>query len=133
MSASVSVILMGTPIVLGFNFGVTVEILLILFILQSIVKGPFYTLIKRYLNSFSTSSMRPKILAASDIVYSIVRALFSFFGSWLLGFTSTAYVCIILGCIFTILITLMLDRMRHTVGLKPEEYPEKDIKFVEIH
>lgn len=133
MTVSISIILMGAPIVLGFNFGVTVEVLLILFILQSIMKGPFYTLIKRYLNSFSTSSMRPKILAASDIVYSMTRAIFSFIGSWLLGFTSTAYVCMILGCIFTIFITLMLDRMRHTVGLKPEEYPEKDIKFVETH
>lgn len=133
MSISVSMMLMGVPVILGLNFGLTLEILLLLFTLQFIMKGPFYTLIKRYLNSFSTSSMRPKILSASDLVYSIVRAFFSFFGSWLLGITSTSYVCIILGCIFTILITLLLDHMRHTVGLKPEEYKDKDIKFVEIH
>ncbi|MBO5478674.1 MAG: MFS transporter [Clostridia bacterium] len=133
MSVAVSMILMGVPIVLGLNFGLTLEILLLLFGIQFIMKGPFYTLIKRYLNSFSTSSMRPKILAAHDVIYSITRAIFTFFGSWLLGLTSTAYVCIILGCIFTILTTLLLDRMRHTVGLKPEEYPEKDIKFTEVH
>lgn len=133
MSVCVSMILMGVPSILGFNFGLTLEVLLLLFIVQFVMKGPFYTLIKRYLNSFSTSSMRPKILAASDFVYSITRAIFSFVGSWLLGFTSTAYVCVILGCIFTILTTLLLDRMRHTVGLKPEQYPEKDIKFKEIH
>lgn len=133
MSVAVSMILMGVPILLGFNFGLTLEVLLLLFMVQFVMKGPFYTLIKRYLNSFSTSSMRPKILAASDLVYSIIRAVFTFIGSWLLGFTSTAYVCIILGCIFTILITLLLDKMRHTVGLKPEQYPEKDIKFTEVN
>ena len=133
MSVAVSIILMGVPVILGFNFGLTLEVLLLLFVVQFVMKGPFYTLIKRYLNSFSTSSMRPKILAASDLVYSIVRAIFSFIGSWLLGFTTTAYVCIILGCLFTILITLLLDRMRHTVGLKPEQYADKDIKFVEVN
>lgn len=133
MSVAVSMILMGVPVILGFNFGLTLEVLLLLFVVQFVMKGPFYTLIKRYLNSFSSSSMRPQILAAHDLVYSIVRAIFSFIGSWLLGFTSTAYVCIILGCIFTILITLLLDRMRHTVGLKPEEYAEKDIKFTEVN
>lgn len=132
MSVAVSMILMGVPVILGFNFGLTLEILLLLLIVQFVMKGPFYTLIKRYLNSFSTSSMRPKILAASDLVYSIVRASFTIVGSWLLGFTSTSYVCIILGCIFTILITLLLDKMRHTVGLKPEQYSEKDIKFTEV-
>lgn len=133
MSICISTILMGVPVLLGFNFGLSLEVLLLLFVLQSIMKGPFYTLIKRYLNSFSTSSMRPKILAASDLVYSIIRAVLSFLGSLLLEYTSTAYVCIILGCIFTILITLLLDRMRHTVGLKPEQYPEKDITFTEVH
>lgn len=131
--ACISTMLIGVPVIFNFNFGITVEILLLLFTLQYIIKGPFYTLIKRYLNSFSTSSMRPKILAASDLVYSIVRSLLSFFASFLLGITTTAYVFVIIGCISTILITLLLDHMRHTVGLKPEEYKEKDIKFVEVH
>lgn len=133
MGCAISTLLMGFPVIANFHFGITVEILLLLFTLQYIIKGPFYTLIKRYLNSFSTASMRPKILAASDLAYSIVRSLLSFFASFLLGFTTTAYTIVIIGCVSTILITLLLDHMRHTVGLKPDEYNQKDIKFVEIH
>lgn len=85
MTTGISMILIGFTVISNFNFGLTLEILLILFTLQFIIKGPFYTLVKRYLNSFSNSSMRPKILAASDLFYSVVRGrpiLFSIFPTW---------------------------------------------------
>lgn len=79
MITGISMILIGFSVIYNLNFGLTLEILLILFTLQFIIKGPFYTLIKRYLNSFSNSSMRPKILAASDLFYSIARSRIIFF------------------------------------------------------
>lgn len=133
MTISISFILLGLPIIYPINFGLCLQLLLLLFAIQYIIKGPFYTLIRRYLNSFSTPSMRAKISAATDLCSSIFRAIFTFLSSLLLGFTSTAYVCIIIGCLTTIIMTLLLDYMRHTVGLKPEQYKKKDITFIEIH
>jgi hypothetical protein len=119
--------------IIGLNFGLTLEVILLMLMLQCAVKGPYHTLIKRYLNSFSTSSMRTKIYSAIEIPYGILRALLCFVCSALLKFTTTSYVYIILGCTFTVIFIFLLDHMKNTVGLKPEEYEEKDIKFVEIH
>ena len=127
-----SFIAIGFCDIIGLNLGLTIEILLIMFVLQCTIKGPYYTLSKRYLNSFSSSSMRTKIYACKDIIYCFVRAIACFICSSLLDITSTSYVYIILGCIFTVIFILMLDKMRYTVGLKPEEYDKKDIEFVEI-
>lgn len=110
-----------------------VIILLAMFIIQTIVKGPYYTLIKTYLSSFATHTMRTKILTASDLCHSIARTILSFLCSALLGITTTDYVFIIVGCLLTLFLVLLLDKMRHTVGLKPEEYSKKDIEFTEVH
>ncbi len=133
ITMEVSLIAIGLPVILNFSFPVALEIILIAFALQYIIKGPFYTLIKRYLSSFSTSSMRPKILSAAELLRSIVQTLIALLSSFLLSFTNTAYVFIIIGCIITVILTLLLDHMNHTVGLKPEEYSDKDIRFVEVH
>ena len=100
--------------------------------LQYAIKGPYYTLSKRYLNNFTTSSMRTKISLVSEILYSILKALLCFACSALLEITSTSYVYVILGCVFTVFFIFLLDYMKDTVGLKPEEYSKKEIEFVEV-
>ncbi len=108
-------------------------ICLSMFALQAIVKGPYFTLIKTYLNSFASHTMRNKIQSASEFSNSIVRTIISLVCSALLGIISTDYVFIIVGCVLTIFFVLLLDKMRHTVGLKPEEYRKQDIEFTEVH
>lgn len=133
LSFTFSMIAIGLCQIIGLNTGLTLEIIFIMIALQYIIKGPYYTLAKRYLNSFSTSSMRTKIYACSDLSYCVVRAVICFICSALLDITTTSYVYVILGCIFTVVFIFLLDHMKHTVGLKPKEYPEKDIKFEEVH
>jgi len=50
---------------------VQVSIIGIAFIIQYIIKGPYYTLQKRYLSNFSTSALRPKLYTANTFVESI--------------------------------------------------------------
>jgi len=133
ISVTLSMIGIGLCQIIGLNFGLTLEVILIMLGIQCAVKGPYYTLIKRYLNSFANSSMRTKIYSAVELPYSIIRAVICFICSALLDITSTSYVYIILGCVFTVIFIFLLDHMKHTVGLKPEEYDEKDINFVELH
>lgn len=129
---TISFIIIGISTMIGLNFGLTLEIILLMMILQYAIKGPYYTLIKRYLNNFTNSAIRTKISLISELLYSILRTLLLLACSALLEITTTSYVYIILGCVFTVFFIFLLDHMKHTVGLKPEEYPEKDIKFVEI-
>lgn len=132
LSFTFSMIFIGLTEVINLNYGITLEIILIMLAIQCVIKGPYYTLIKRYLNSFSTSSMRTKIYSALEIIYDIVRIIITFTCSFLLNYISTSYVYIVLGCIFTVIMIFLLDHMKHTVGLKPEEYNKKDIEFLEV-
>lgn len=130
---AVSCMLIGFCVSGNFNMQITLTMLIPLFLVQFLAKGAFYTLIKRYLNNFTTSSLRNKITSAYNLAESISRAIVSLIASWLLQKTTTSGTVFVLGCIVTIAIVLLIDKMRDKVGLKPEEYPKKDIEFLELH
>ena len=130
---TISFIMIGIATIINLNFGLTLEIILLMLAIQYAIKGPYYTLIKRYLNNFTTSKMRTKISLVSEILYSLIRAILCFICSALLEVTTTSYVYIILGCVFTVFFIFLLDYMKGTVGLKPEEYKKEEIEFEETH
>lgn len=128
----VSCMLVGLIVVLKFPYIITLVITLMLFMVQFIAKGPFYTLIKRYLNNFTTISLRDKISSCYNLIEGIIRSAISLFASFLLKGSSSAGTMCIIGCVLTIVVVLLLDKMSHKVGLKPEEYKKSDIEFLEI-
>lgn len=130
---TLSFIAIGIATMINLNFGLTLEIILLMLVVQYAIKGPYYTLAKRYLNNFTTSGMRTKISLISDLLYSLIKTILCFICSALLEVTTTAYVYIILGCVFTVFFIFLLDYMKGTVGLKPEEYKKEEIEFSEIH
>lgn len=130
----ISVIFSGlTAILIGLPPFLVYFIVLSMLSLQYAIKGPFYTLIKRYLGSFSTSSMRTKISSANIFIDSITRTIISFIVSYLTSVASSAISILIIGISFAIIMFILLSYMKTRVGLKPEEYPESDIKFTELY
>ena len=101
--------------------------------IQYIIKGPYQTLIQRYLGSFATSSMRTKISSASMFIENITCTIISFIVSYLTDNFTTAISTLIVGISFTVILLVILKYMKPRVGLKPEEYPESDIKFNELY
>lgn len=129
-----SLILAGlVAILVGLPAFLIYFLVLTLFTVHSIITGPYYTLIKQYLGSFSTSSMRTKITSANLLVESITRTLISFVVSYLTDHVSSAISTLILGIVFLIVLLFVLSYMKSRVGLKPEEYPESDVKFNELY
>ncbi len=128
----ISCIFLGLWCSIGLSYNTTVIGVLIVFLIQYIAKGPFHTLIRQYLNNFTTSSLRNKISSLYNMLESFLRAAIGFFASFLLRYTTTAISLTIIGCIATVVTILMLDNMREKVGLKPEEYKEKDTKILEL-
>ena len=49
---SVSCFLMGLVLISNFEFQIVVPLILVLYVIQYIMKGPYYILIKQYLNNF---------------------------------------------------------------------------------
>jgi len=123
---------LGICVSINISYTFTIVAVLITFFIHYIAKGPFNTLIRRYLNNFTTSSLRNKISSSFNMLENIFRSLICFLASFLLRFTTTANVFIILGCFFTIAIILMLDNMRTRVGLRPDEYSNKDINILDL-
>lgn len=127
-----SCVFLGIICSANIGYEVNVIVVLIVFLIQYIARGPFYPLIKQYLNNFTTTSLRTKISSSFNLLENILRFLITFLASNLLRVTNTATTFTILGCILTIIVVLMLDNMRKKVGLKPEQYSEKDINILEL-
>ena len=129
---TVSIFLSGLVVELKLPFYIIVNAVTIMFGIQLAIKGPYQTLIRQYLSSFSTSSMRVKIMSASNILEGLVTGIISLIGAWLLSFTDTANASIVIG-IGSLSITIaLITYMQTRLGLKPEEYPRKDIEFKEV-
>lgn len=131
--STISFIIIGLCTMTNLNFGLALMIIFLMFALQYTIKGPYYTLAKRYLSNFTTSSMRTKITSVDNLLYSITKAILCLICSALLEITTTSYVYVILGCVFTVFFIFLLDYMKGTVGLKPEEYKKEEIEFEEMH
>ena len=96
MPVTISCILIG---VLGSmktdNF--IFSVIIILFIVQNVLKGPYRSLIVRYMNNFTNKSIRTKLATIESIAYYGMTVLFSLTSSWLLKRTSTANTFVVIG------------------------------------
>ena len=107
----------------------TFSLIIILFIIQGMIKGPYRTLIVRYMTNFTNRHIRPKLATIQSFVYYAFAVVFSLLCSWLLEITTVADTFIIVGVISTFLIGALLYFMKGRVGLKPNEYSEEDVQY----
>ena len=106
-------------------------LLLLMITLNFVVKGPYYILIKQYLNSFCDSNMRIKIYSANLFFEYIVTAAISMSCSFLLNYFTNTVTTLIIGIVSTIIMLLLIKYMSSRGGLKPEEYSKTDIFFLD--
>ena len=127
-----SCIILGVVCQVSSNFVLNVSIVLIMFLIQYIVRGPFYPLIKQYLNNFTTVSLRNKISSSFNLLENILRFAITFIASALLRITTTANTFTVLGCLLAVVVILMLDNMKTKVGLRPDQYSARDKNILEL-
>ena len=104
-----------------------------LFVLQNILKGPYRTLIVRYMNNFTNKSIRTKLATIESLAYYSISVIFSLTSSYLLKVISTANALLTIGIISTFSIGTLLYLMKGRVGLKPKEYPDEDLKYSHLN
>ncbi len=119
----------GIPHLIGFNAKILLTIGFIIFALQNFFKGSYRVIMKKYLNNFTTSSIRPKIMSVYYLCEMLGTFVLLFLASKSLEVTNIGIAYIIFGVAFLITILGVLEYMRTRLGLKPEEYNEKDIKY----
>ena len=104
-------------------------IIIISFILTGGIKGAYNVLIYRYMNNFTNREIRTKLSTVRNIIYNIFSICISLLGAWLLSITNASNSIIIVGIILTALLALLLYYMKDKVGLNPEKYSSKDLKY----
>lgn len=130
----ISIFISSTVIVLKLPISIIVPIVITMYALQFIIKGPYQTLIKQYLSSFSSgSSMRVKIMSASGIIESAITGIVTLVGAIALNFTDTAHASIILSIVSLFILLIILHYMKSRVGLHPEQYSRRDMDFKEVN
>ena len=122
-----SIIITGLSTLINLPKAIMYFVLLLMISISYMVKGPHYVLIKQYLNSFCDSNMRIKIYSANLFFEYICTATISMTTSLLLNYFSSSFAALIVGIISFILMIFLIKYMSTRVGLKPEEYSEKDI------
>jgi len=105
------------------------SVIIILFVIQNVLKGPYRGLIVRYMNNFTNKSIRTKLATIESLSYYAVAVIFSLMCSFLLERTNTATTFISIGIISAFSIGTLLYFMKGRVGLKPEQYPAEDLKY----
>lgn len=125
-----TLILIGIITNLKIGYTLTLIIVMVLMMIQNMIKGPYYTLIKRYLNSFSNEQISTKIYSVNTLMEDLCGTIISLMVSLMLAYTSTAYTILFLGIISLIVFIVILDFMKTRLGLAPEEYKKQDIEFV---
>lgn len=127
LPTAVSCLFMGVILLCHFSMPITISGILILFVIQYVMKGPYYILIKQYFNNFTNSEKRIKISTINNLCENAIASTLILGASYILENVPIAYTTIIIGCIAMLGFVLLLDYMRGTVGLKPEEYKAKEI------
>lgn len=124
---AISCLLLGIFLMFDINIKIMFPIVFALFTIQYMTKGPYYVLIKRYLNNFTNGEKRVKIATVNNLIENLAVSILVFGASSIINILPIDTTLIIIGCISTISVTIALDKMRYTVGLKPEEYSKKEI------
>lgn len=121
-------ILLVAGIFATFNLSdnILVNIGIILFSAQHILKGAYRIIIKQYITRYTTATIRSKLLSIYYLSERIGSTIFTAFSSLLLANYSIGITCTIAGFLLVIIIILVLQFMQPRMGLAPDKYTERD-------
>lgn len=129
---SISLIIVGIIIILNISKSFGFIVVALWLIIYAITKGAYHPIIRRYLNSFSTSSVNTKIYAAQNVFNSIASIPVILLAASILSVADTSISLIVIGITLSIVFIFLLNYMKSKVGLKPEEYRKSDIEYIEL-
>lgn len=115
-------IVLGIISLFNFNNSVLIKVALVVFSIQSIIKGAYRIIIKQYITRYTTNSIRSKLMSVYYLCEHLGSTILSAFSSLLLANFSVGMSCTIAGFVIIIALIFVLEFMSSKVGLKPEKY-----------
>lgn len=124
---AVGVIIAGGVVAICLPRIPMLAIIIFTYIIRMSDKGIYKVIKRRYIGNFMTPEILTKVYCIDSVITSAMRMSVCALGSYLLTIMKIQYAMIVTGIVFSI-ITLLIYRLTKTrMGLKPEEYTEKDV------
>ena len=132
ITTTVCFFVQGLCTLIHLPYSITIIIVVFTFLIIGLMKG-FYELVKRYLGNFANNEILPKLYTSKNMIVNIFRTFAEFAGSMLLRVVNINIAVTIAGGVFIVLLLPILYFMKNSIGLKPEQYPETEIRFKVLH
>ena len=126
----ISFILIGIVSRLNLNWFIIITIVLGIYAVQYALQSPYWILNSKYLKSFASPDMRTKIATTFELIGNISSFIIAMLASYMLTKVNPQVSFLILGIVFTAIMSVVLIWMKNRFGLKPEEYRKEDIKYM---
>jgi hypothetical protein len=109
-----------------------IYVTIVMLALFNLLQGTYRISIKKYLNNFTTSEIRGKILSVFYIFENVGKSSFLFISGIILDAAGTRQTCIIVAVSVAIMLYFILKFMKKKLGLNPEEYSKKEIFGMDV-
>lgn len=129
LSMSLSFLICGLVAITNINRLLQVFTIVIAGSVIASGEGIYQIVKNRYLNSFTTSKILPKIYSANSMINYLIRMIVGLVGTLVLSYFNIKYTMILIGMWFTAFVWLLFYYAKPRLGLKPENYKPEDIKF----
>ncbi len=110
---------------------VILVITVIVLFIDNTFQGIYRISVKKYLNNFTTSKVRGKILSIFYLFEGLGKAIIMFSTGFIVDNFGTNTTLIVVGTLATFALVFILFNMKNHVGLNPEEYSKDDIFGIE--
>ena len=94
---------------------------------QYIIEAPYKTIINQYLSNITTPEISTKIFSITGFIVQLFSLTFMLLTSLILKYFTTSISFIFIGGLAFIGFTILSCKMKKVVGLRPEDYDEKEI------
>lgn len=127
------IVLLGSMNMVKYNLTFLIVATVIILFFQNILQGAYRISVKKYMNNFTTSKVRGKILAIFYIFENIGQTIFLFLAGYIIDSKGSSLTTLIIGAFSLVIIILILRFMKNRLGLDPEKYDKKDIFYTDLN
>lgn len=121
-----SFVIIGLFAIIFKSYYVLLTVGVIVFLIQSLIRGAYRIIIKEYVSRYTTSSIRSKLMSIYYLAESFGSTLLMFIASKTIDLASIGVSYCIFGFALFIVIILILNYMNSRVGLDPSKYNKSD-------
>ena len=127
LTFAIGFILAGIIAMSQLPFYTKLVIIVVILLIMGAANAIDQILAKKYVNNFASTKILPAIYSSKSICDNILRTIITLLGSAIVGIYNIDIAMIVMG-IFILILTLGLTvYSKDKLGLKPEEYTQKDI------